>query len=232
MKAYISKLTSADKKVNHIALHANLQIKNNTAYFQINDKNLYNYKNDSYPYKPKFINKNLMRVNDFKYHKSKDSKEFDVHTGELLYYVDEPDTIYSTQNEKEFIEQVLNEIDERREHKRMLIIELEQRKRRQIEKDIEKKEQQGMEIAAKEQRKQEYVDTLRHEIIAFKDDVTTNINIKEITWFIKNCLGYHMEQFHIVFDYHYIDGDDSETKTVDTNITYLDVECLRFYLHN
>jgi hypothetical protein len=172
-----------------------------------------------------------MRVNDFKYHKSKDSKEFDIHTGELLYYVDEPDTIYSTQNEKEFIEQVLNEIDERREQKRMMITELEQRKRTQIMKDTEKKEQQRMKLAAEEQRKQEYIGMLRHEIISFKDNITTNINIKEITWFIKNCLGYHMEQFHIVFDYRYTDGDDSETKTVDINITYLDVECLRNYLH-
>jgi hypothetical protein len=95
MKSYIEKLTSAYKKVNHLTLYVSLKVVDNKAYYQINDIDLYNSEYYKFPYKPEYINKKCLRINEFKYRKSKYNDKFEFQTNELIYCVNEPDTIYS-----------------------------------------------------------------------------------------------------------------------------------------
>jgi hypothetical protein len=99
----------------------------------------------------------------------------------------------------------------------MLIIEMEQRKREQEAKRKAKEEQERMKLAEREQRKRSYEEFIKFELMAFEDNINTNIYINAVKWFVRESYGYHFDKLRVILDYHYMDNDciHVESKTID-----------------
>jgi hypothetical protein len=95
--------------------------------------------------------------------------------------------------------------------------EPEQRKREEEAKRKAKEEQERMKLVEKEQRKRSCEEFIKSELMAFEDNINTNIYINTVKWFISDSLGYHFDKLQVILDYHYMDNDciHVENKTIE-----------------